>query len=122
MNIETEKMHFPYNLSTSQDNRLPQRYAGMLYGNINADVCANTGIFSGEDDSVAPAMTIAQLKASIATRATQLAQLAATSSPADQAIASSTNPVRLAVHSLLASKDLLGGIGQQVSTIAKQMN
>jgi dihydroorotate dehydrogenase (fumarate) len=49
INIETEKMHFPYNLSTSQDNRLPQRYAGMLYGNINADVCANTGIFSGED-------------------------------------------------------------------------
>ncbi len=32
------------------------------------------------------------------------------------------NEVRLAVHALLASKDLLGGIGQQVSEIAKQMN
>ena len=49
VNIETEKMHFPYNLSSPQDNRLAQRYAGMLYENINANVCANTGIFSGED-------------------------------------------------------------------------
>ena len=49
VNIETEKMHFPYNLSSPQDNRLPQRYAGMLYDQINADVCANTGIFTGAD-------------------------------------------------------------------------
>lgn len=49
VNIETEKMHFPYNLSAPQDNRLAQRYAGMLYENIDADVCANSGIFSGED-------------------------------------------------------------------------
>ena len=49
VNIEKEKMHFPYNLSTPQDNRLPQRYAGMLYDQINADVCANTGIFTGAD-------------------------------------------------------------------------
>ncbi|MBE0649327.1 MAG: dihydroorotate dehydrogenase-like protein [Bacteroidales bacterium] len=49
VNIENEKMHFPYNLSTSQDNRLPQRFTGMLYGNVDADVCANTGIFTGED-------------------------------------------------------------------------
>ena len=35
------------------------------------------------------------------------------------------NPVRLAVHSLLASRDLLdqkGGIGQQVSEVAREMN
>ncbi len=49
VNIEIEKMHFPYNLSSPQDNRLAQRYAGMLYENINADLCANSGIFSGED-------------------------------------------------------------------------
>lgn len=49
LNIETGKMHFPYNLSSPQDNRLPLRYAGMLYGQINADVCSNTGIFTGED-------------------------------------------------------------------------
>lgn len=49
INIDSEKMHFPYNLSSKQDNRLPLRYAGMLYGNINCDVCANTGIFDAED-------------------------------------------------------------------------
>ena len=32
------------------------------------------------------------------------------------------NEVRLAVHALLASKDLVGGIGGQVSEIAKSMN
>ncbi len=49
INIEEEKMEFHYNLSTSQDNRLPLRYAGMLYDHLDADVCANTGIFTGED-------------------------------------------------------------------------
>lgn len=49
INIESEKMQYPYNLSTSQDNRLPLRYAGMLYDHLDADVCANTGIFTGED-------------------------------------------------------------------------
>jgi len=49
ININSEKMQFNYNLSTSQDNRLPLRYAGMLYGHLDADVCANTGIYTGED-------------------------------------------------------------------------
>lgn len=49
INIDSEKMHFPYNLSSKQDNRLPLRYAGMLYGHIDCDVCANTGIFDAED-------------------------------------------------------------------------
>jgi len=49
VDIEKEKMHFPYNLSSPQDNRLPQRYAGMLYDKINADICVNTGIFTGSD-------------------------------------------------------------------------
>lgn len=49
VDIDAEKMHFPYNLSAPQDNRLPQRYAGMLYGQVNADVCANTGVFTGAD-------------------------------------------------------------------------
>ena len=49
INIQDEKMHFPYNLSNEQDNRLPLRYAGMLYGQLNCNVCANSGIFTGED-------------------------------------------------------------------------
>lgn len=49
INIENEKMHFPYNLSNVSDNLLPLRYAGILYDQLNCDICANTGIFTGED-------------------------------------------------------------------------
>lgn len=49
INIETEKHHFPYNLSHEQDNRLALRFAGLLYGNIEASVCASNGIFTGAD-------------------------------------------------------------------------
>lgn len=49
INIETEKHHFPYNLSHEQDNRLTLRIAGLLYGKVNASICANNGIFNGAD-------------------------------------------------------------------------
>ncbi len=49
INVQEEKMQFLYNLSNEQDNRLPLRYAGMLYGQLRCDVCANTGIFTGTD-------------------------------------------------------------------------
>jgi dihydroorotate dehydrogenase (fumarate) len=44
-----EALHYPYMLSTEDDNRLPLRFAGLLYGNINASICSNTGIFTGKD-------------------------------------------------------------------------
>ena len=40
---------FPYNLSHPEDNRLPMRFSGLLYGNINSSICANSGIYSGND-------------------------------------------------------------------------
>jgi len=49
IDIHKEEMHFPYNLSQQQDNRLPLRYVGILYDNMKADVCANSGIFNGDD-------------------------------------------------------------------------
>lgn len=49
IDIENEKHHFPYNLSHPEDNRLALRYAGLLHGNIKADICSNTGILSGPD-------------------------------------------------------------------------
>lgn len=49
INVDLEEMHFPYNLSSEFDARLPLRYAGLLYGEIQADICANRGIFTGED-------------------------------------------------------------------------
>lgn len=49
IDIEAEKHSFPYNLSHKEDNKLPLRFSGLLYDNINGSVCANTGIFSGQD-------------------------------------------------------------------------
>jgi dihydroorotate dehydrogenase (fumarate) len=49
IDIFTESHTLPFNLSSSEDNRLPLRYTGMLYGNIKASICASTGIFSGND-------------------------------------------------------------------------
>ena len=49
INVNLEKMSFPYNLSSEYDSRVPLRYVGLLYDNINADICANRGVFTGED-------------------------------------------------------------------------
>jgi hypothetical protein len=55
-------------------------------------------------------------------RAQELNQEEAHASTSEQAVLKNENPVRLAVHALLASRDLLDGIGPQVSVIAQQMN
>ena len=47
IDIHTEEHHFPYNFSNSEDNRLPLRYAGLMFGNTNASICTNTGIMNG---------------------------------------------------------------------------
>ncbi len=47
IDIENEKLIFPWFLSCDGDYRLALRFAGMLHGNLNANVCANTGIFTG---------------------------------------------------------------------------
>ncbi|MHB8660331.1 MAG: TrbJ/VirB5 family protein [Minisyncoccota bacterium] len=74
------------------------------------------------EDATPPASSFAELKQTIEARKLQLDQEAAATTSEDQGIAKNDNPVRLAVHALLASKTLLGGIGPQVSQIAKDMN
>src|SRR6056297_1211696 len=49
INIDKEEHRFPFNLSQKGDYKLPLRYSGLLYDNINANICANTGIFDGAD-------------------------------------------------------------------------
>ena len=44
INIESETNDLSFNLSTPNDHRLPLRFAGMLFGNIDGDVCASNGI------------------------------------------------------------------------------
>ncbi len=49
--IDTEKEELVQSiiLSNSNDHRLPLRFVGLLYGNIAADICASTGIMTGND-------------------------------------------------------------------------
>lgn len=49
IDIQKQEHHFPFNLSHENDNRLALRFAGLLYGNIKADISANMGIFNGHD-------------------------------------------------------------------------
>jgi dihydroorotate dehydrogenase (fumarate) len=49
IDIDREEMHFPYNLSQSDENRFPLRITGLLYDNIKASICSSRGIFTGED-------------------------------------------------------------------------
>jgi len=49
--INTAEMkHFaPFNLSHENDYRMALRFSGLLYKQIDASICANTGIYSGND-------------------------------------------------------------------------
>lgn len=49
IDINEEKPLFPFNLSNKGDHRLPLRYAGLLHGNVKADICSSSGIFDGDD-------------------------------------------------------------------------
>jgi len=49
INVQEMKHIAPFYLSHEGDYRLALRYAGLLYGNLKANVCANTGIYQGND-------------------------------------------------------------------------
>jgi len=69
------------------------------------------------------AISLSDLKNRIEARKQELEDEEASTTPKFKNAMKNANEVRLAVHALLASRDLLGGgIGQQVSEIAKSMN
>ncbi|PIE04418.1 MAG: dihydroorotate dehydrogenase [Spirochaetales bacterium] len=49
MDPDTEKHLIPLTLSTTEHSLLPLRYAGLLYGETSADICASSGIMEGKD-------------------------------------------------------------------------
>lgn len=49
IDMESETMKQPYNLSHKGDNRLALRFAGLLAGNVNGSIIGNTGIMDGND-------------------------------------------------------------------------
>jgi len=78
--------------------------------------------FELEDADEDSAVSFDDLKLKIESRKHELDDEEASSTSRTRDIVKNANPVRLAVHSLLASKDLLGGIGAQISVIAREMN
>lgn len=46
---ERENSTIPLNLSNATANRLPLRYAGLMYGETDASICASSGIMDGLD-------------------------------------------------------------------------
>ena len=49
IDIEEELFHYPWDLSNTNEHQLALRYAGLLYGNIDASICASRGISNAED-------------------------------------------------------------------------
>ncbi len=49
IDLDKQDLYSPFNLSQAGDYRLPLRYAGLLYKQINGDICSNTGVFYAED-------------------------------------------------------------------------
>jgi dihydroorotate dehydrogenase (fumarate) len=49
INIAKQKPSFPFRLSSPGYHRLPLRFAGLLFGNIDASICSSSGVFGGKD-------------------------------------------------------------------------
>jgi dihydroorotate dehydrogenase (fumarate) len=49
IDITKEEISTTHSLSNEAENRLPMRIAGLLYKNINASICCNSGIHNGND-------------------------------------------------------------------------
>ena len=49
VDVIAEKHITPWNLSSPEEYKLPLRYAGLLSGEIDADIIGNTGIYNGKD-------------------------------------------------------------------------
>jgi dihydroorotate dehydrogenase (fumarate) len=49
IDAERQSIEMPFNFSHPSDSRLPLRFAGLVFGQVAADVCASTGIESGTD-------------------------------------------------------------------------
>lgn len=78
------------------------------------------GLELENDEDVASSLD--DLNTKIEVRRQELNDEEANAAPKFKDAVKNANETRLAVHALLASKELIGGVGPQVSEIAKQMN
>ena len=49
INLNDETFINHYSVTSMEESLLPLRFAGLLYGNINASICCNSGIYEGTD-------------------------------------------------------------------------
>ncbi|MFO8054646.1 MAG: dihydroorotate dehydrogenase-like protein [Bacteroidales bacterium] len=49
ISTEEQKHIAPFNLSNKNEHRLAVRYCGLLYKNIQADICGSQGVYEGTD-------------------------------------------------------------------------
>lgn len=68
------------------------------------------------------AQKLEEVKEALQEKKQQMSQEMEQMEKSEQKVYQNQNEVRLAVHSLLAMKDVLGGIGEQVSQIAQEFN
>lgn len=111
-NAEVTREQSKNRLENASTSTRPSIKGGDDEQEINLELEDDNEIASSNED----------LNQKIEVRKHQLEQEVASSSPEHQAVVANANEVRLAVHALLASKDLVGGIGQQVSDIAKEVD
>lgn len=84
---------------------------------------ASTTAIQVQIRNVIRARTLTQLREAIQTQRQQMAEeTAGFKSSTQQKVFANQNKVREAVHALLSSEDLLGGIGPEVSAIAQEFN
>ncbi len=49
IDVNKEEFYFPWELSASSDRMLSLRFAGLLSGNLDGDICMSRGIYTSED-------------------------------------------------------------------------
>ncbi|MCL5772427.1 MAG: dihydroorotate dehydrogenase-like protein [Actinobacteria bacterium] len=49
IDITKQEYTYPVQVSYEHENKIPLRWTGIIYGNINADICSSGGIYTGND-------------------------------------------------------------------------
>ncbi len=49
IDIESIKYEYPHTYTCEHENKLPMRWTGLAYDNIDGDICSSTGIYTGKD-------------------------------------------------------------------------
>ena len=49
IDVESVKYEYPHTYTCEHESKMPMRWTGLAYGNISADICSSTGIYTGKD-------------------------------------------------------------------------